>query len=80
MFSWLVYSDPGYNGLSGVLLVGEYPHPQSWGFPEPFIGSLRPLRMVKQTTYFLYYNKVLTVFGLTRCVSISGSNKGGASD
>ncbi|MED6264534.1 hypothetical protein CHARACLAT_015941 [Characodon lateralis] len=42
---WLVYSDPGFDGLLGVLLVGEYPHPQSWGFPEPFIGSLRPLRM-----------------------------------
>ncbi|XP_047201971.1 uncharacterized protein crybg1a isoform X2 [Girardinichthys multiradiatus] len=42
---WLVYSDPGFDGLLGVLLVGEYPHPQSWGFPEPFIGSIRPLRM-----------------------------------
>ncbi|XP_014905335.1 uncharacterized protein crybg1a [Poecilia latipinna] len=42
---WLVYSDPGFDGLLEVLVEGEYPHPQSWGFPEPFIGSLRPLRM-----------------------------------
>ncbi|XP_015236756.1 PREDICTED: absent in melanoma 1 protein isoform X2 [Cyprinodon variegatus] len=42
---WLVYSDPGFNGVLEVLAVGEYPHPQSWGFPQPFIGSLRPLQM-----------------------------------
>ncbi|XP_011488957.3 uncharacterized protein crybg1a isoform X2 [Oryzias latipes] len=42
---WLVYIDPGFQGFMQVLEVGEYPVPQSWGFPEPFIGSLRPLRM-----------------------------------
>ncbi|KAJ0062804.1 hypothetical protein NL108_008083 [Boleophthalmus pectinirostris] len=42
---WLVYSDPGYGGFVGVLEAGEYPCPESWGFPQPFIGSLRPLRM-----------------------------------
>ncbi|XP_070776778.1 microtubule-associated protein futsch [Enoplosus armatus] len=42
---WLVYTDPGFGGFVGVLEVGEYPCPESWGFPEPFIGSLRPLRM-----------------------------------
>ncbi|KAM4541638.1 uncharacterized protein crybg1a [Odontesthes bonariensis] len=42
---WLVHSDPGFEGFTGVLEVGEYPCPESWGFPEPFIGSLRPLRM-----------------------------------
>ncbi|XP_074516032.1 uncharacterized protein crybg1a isoform X3 [Sebastes fasciatus] len=42
---WLVYTDPGFGGFVGVLEVGEYPCPQDWGFPEPFIGSLRPLRM-----------------------------------
>ncbi|XP_042356279.1 beta/gamma crystallin domain-containing protein 1 isoform X2 [Plectropomus leopardus] len=42
---WLVYTDPGFGGFVGVLEVGEYPCPQAWGFPEPFIGSLRPLRM-----------------------------------
>ncbi|XP_038584262.1 uncharacterized protein crybg1a isoform X3 [Micropterus salmoides] len=42
---WLVYTDPGFEGFVGVLEVGEYPCPEAWGFPEPFIGSLRPLRM-----------------------------------
>nr|XP_008300731.1 PREDICTED: absent in melanoma 1 protein [Stegastes partitus] len=42
---WLVYTDPGFNGFVGVLEVGEYPCPETWGFPEPFVGSLRPLRM-----------------------------------
>uniref|UniRef100_A0A673CU76 Beta/gamma crystallin 'Greek key' domain-containing protein n=1 Tax=Sphaeramia orbicularis TaxID=375764 RepID=A0A673CU76_9TELE len=42
---WLVYSDPGYGGFVGVLEAGEYPCPETWGFPGPFVGSLRPLRM-----------------------------------
>ncbi|XP_053365441.1 beta/gamma crystallin domain-containing protein 1 isoform X2 [Clarias gariepinus] len=42
---WLVFSDPDYQGLLSVLVVGEYPCPESWGFPDPFIGSLRPLKM-----------------------------------
>ncbi|XP_010766349.1 protein piccolo isoform X2 [Notothenia coriiceps] len=42
---WLVYTDPGFGGFVGVLEVGEYPCPEAWGFPQPFIGSLRPLRM-----------------------------------
>nr|XP_033499190.1 microtubule-associated protein futsch isoform X1 [Epinephelus lanceolatus] len=42
---WLVYTNPGFEGFLGVLEVGEYPCPQAWGFHEPFIGSLRPLRM-----------------------------------
>ncbi|TMS21167.1 Beta/gamma crystallin domain-containing protein 1 [Larimichthys crocea] len=42
---WLVYTDPGFGGFLAVLEEGEYPCPESWGFPEPFIGSIRPLRM-----------------------------------
>ncbi|XP_051252202.1 uncharacterized protein crybg1a isoform X1 [Dicentrarchus labrax] len=42
---WLVYTDPGFGGFVAVLEEGEYPSPDAWGFPEPFIGSLRPLRM-----------------------------------
>ncbi|XP_026008528.1 microtubule-associated protein futsch-like isoform X2 [Astatotilapia calliptera] len=42
---WLVYTNPGFEGFVGVLEVGEYPCPEAWGFPEPFVGSLRPLRM-----------------------------------
>uniref|UniRef100_A0A4W5MMI4 Beta/gamma crystallin 'Greek key' domain-containing protein n=1 Tax=Hucho hucho TaxID=62062 RepID=A0A4W5MMI4_9TELE len=42
---WLVYGDPGFGGLLAVLEVGEYPCPEAWGFPQPFIGSLKPLKM-----------------------------------
>ncbi|XP_053192679.1 beta/gamma crystallin domain-containing protein 1-like [Scomber japonicus] len=42
---WLVFSDPGFEGMLAVLDIGEYPYPETWGFPSPFIGSLRPLRM-----------------------------------
>ncbi|XP_072546109.1 uncharacterized protein crybg1a isoform X2 [Salminus brasiliensis] len=42
---WLVFSDPGFQGLLSVLEMGEYPCPESWGFPAPFVGSLRPLKM-----------------------------------
>ncbi|XP_077587209.1 beta/gamma crystallin domain-containing protein 1 [Stigmatopora nigra] len=42
---WLVYSDPGFEGMIGVLEAGEFPCSESWGFPQPFVGSLRPLRI-----------------------------------
>uniref|UniRef100_A0A3P9HID6 Beta/gamma crystallin 'Greek key' domain-containing protein n=1 Tax=Oryzias latipes TaxID=8090 RepID=A0A3P9HID6_ORYLA len=42
---WLVFSDPGFQGMLSVLEAGEYPFPESWGFPSPFVGSLRPLKM-----------------------------------
>lgn len=45
--SWLVFSDLDFQGLLSVLPVGEYPCPESWGFPDPFVGSLRPLKMVQ---------------------------------
>uniref|UniRef100_A0A8C5EQQ7 Beta/gamma crystallin 'Greek key' domain-containing protein n=1 Tax=Gouania willdenowi TaxID=441366 RepID=A0A8C5EQQ7_GOUWI len=43
---WLVWSDPGYQGMISVLEKGEYPVPESWGFTSPFVGSLRPLKIV----------------------------------
>ncbi|CAN9507862.1 unnamed protein product [Ophioblennius macclurei] len=42
---WLVWSDPGFQGMVAVLETGVYPFPESWGFPSPFVGSLRPLKM-----------------------------------
>lgn len=44
---WLVFSDPGFQGMIAVLEAGEYPVPEAWGFPSPFVGSLRPLKMVR---------------------------------
>uniref|UniRef100_A0A3B3ZS30 Beta/gamma crystallin 'Greek key' domain-containing protein n=1 Tax=Periophthalmus magnuspinnatus TaxID=409849 RepID=A0A3B3ZS30_9GOBI len=58
---WLVYSDPGYGGFVEVLEAGEYPCPESWGFSQPFIGSLRPLRMVQRIT-FTHYTADALVF------------------
>lgn len=45
---WLVFSDPGYQGMLAVLETGVYPFPETWGFPSPFVGSLRPLKMVRK--------------------------------
>ncbi|XP_008287304.1 absent in melanoma 1 protein-like isoform X2 [Stegastes partitus] len=42
---WLVFSDPGFQGMIAVLERGAYPFPETWGFPSPFVGSLRPLKM-----------------------------------
>ncbi|XP_061742383.1 beta/gamma crystallin domain-containing protein 1-like isoform X2 [Nerophis ophidion] len=42
---WLVFSDPGFQGMLAVLETGIYPFPETWGFPSPFVGSLKPLKM-----------------------------------
>ncbi|KAI3364239.1 hypothetical protein L3Q82_011043, partial [Scortum barcoo] len=42
---WLVFSDPGFQGMIAVLETGVYPFPETWGFPSPFVGSLRPLKI-----------------------------------
>ncbi|XP_033932470.1 beta/gamma crystallin domain-containing protein 2-like isoform X1 [Pseudochaenichthys georgianus] len=42
---WLLFSDPGFQGMIAVLEPGAYPVPEAWGFTSPFIGSLRPLKM-----------------------------------
>ncbi|XP_008395813.1 absent in melanoma 1 protein-like [Poecilia reticulata] len=42
---WLVFTDPGFEGMIGVLEKGVYPVPEAWGYSSPFVGSLRPLKM-----------------------------------
>ncbi|XP_077366220.1 uncharacterized protein LOC144010021 isoform X2 [Festucalex cinctus] len=42
---WLVFSDPGFQGMLAVLETGVYPFPETWGFSSPFVGSLKPLKM-----------------------------------
>uniref|UniRef100_UPI0037E8C346 beta/gamma crystallin domain-containing protein 1-like n=1 Tax=Semicossyphus pulcher TaxID=241346 RepID=UPI0037E8C346 len=42
---WLVFSDPGFQGMIAVLETGVYPFPETWGFPSPFVGSIRPLKI-----------------------------------
>lgn len=51
---WLVFSDPGFQGLLAVLEEGVYLCPEDWGFPTPFIGSLRPLKMVNTYSFHLF--------------------------
>uniref|UniRef100_A0A3Q0RTB3 Beta/gamma crystallin 'Greek key' domain-containing protein n=1 Tax=Amphilophus citrinellus TaxID=61819 RepID=A0A3Q0RTB3_AMPCI len=46
---WLIFSDPGFQGMVAVLETGAYPFPETWGFPSPFVGSLKPLKMVRIT-------------------------------
>uniref|UniRef100_A0A4W5R3A2 Beta/gamma crystallin 'Greek key' domain-containing protein n=1 Tax=Hucho hucho TaxID=62062 RepID=A0A4W5R3A2_9TELE len=53
---WLVYGDPGFGGLLSVLEAGEYPCPEAWAFPQPFIGSLKTLKMVLDH-YALVYER-----------------------
>ncbi|XP_064195185.1 beta/gamma crystallin domain-containing protein 1-like [Anguilla rostrata] len=43
--TWMVFADPGFKGVLSVLEPGEYPCPEAWGFPTPYVGSLRPLKM-----------------------------------
>ncbi|XP_034555054.1 beta/gamma crystallin domain-containing protein 1-like [Notolabrus celidotus] len=42
---WLVFSDPGFQGMVAVLETGVYPFPETWGFQSPFVGSIRPLKI-----------------------------------
>ncbi|KAG5276669.1 hypothetical protein AALO_G00108350 [Alosa alosa] len=42
---WLVFSEEQFQGYLSLLEVGQYPAPQTWGFPSPIVGSLRPLQM-----------------------------------
>uniref|UniRef100_A0A3P8U3N9 Beta/gamma crystallin 'Greek key' domain-containing protein n=1 Tax=Amphiprion percula TaxID=161767 RepID=A0A3P8U3N9_AMPPE len=56
---WLVFSDPGFQGMISVLERGVYPFPETWGFPSPFVGSLRPLKMVCISVQHLKYTAVV---------------------
>uniref|UniRef100_A0A3Q1BEV8 Beta/gamma crystallin 'Greek key' domain-containing protein n=1 Tax=Amphiprion ocellaris TaxID=80972 RepID=A0A3Q1BEV8_AMPOC len=56
---WLVFSDPGFQGMISVLDRGVYPFPETWGFPSPFVGSLRPLKMVCISVQHLKYTAVV---------------------
>ncbi|CAJ1077034.1 beta/gamma crystallin domain-containing protein 1-like [Xyrichtys novacula] len=42
---WLIFSDPGFQGMVAVLETGVYPFPETWGFSSPFVGSIRPLKI-----------------------------------
>lgn len=62
----------------GVLEEGEYPCPDSWGFPQPFVGSLRPLQMVVALPC-RDLGASLAMAPSNTCLSITGTFEGGAS-
>uniref|UniRef100_A0A8C6X1L4 Crystallin beta-gamma domain containing 1 n=1 Tax=Naja naja TaxID=35670 RepID=A0A8C6X1L4_NAJNA len=43
---WLLYEEPGYQGIPLMLEPGEYPDLSCWEKKEAYIRSLKPLKMV----------------------------------
>ncbi|KAM6185675.1 beta/gamma crystallin domain-containing protein 1 [Rhynchocyon petersi] len=43
--TWLIYEDPGFQGIPFILEPGEYPDLSFWDTEEAYIGSMRPLKM-----------------------------------
>ncbi|XP_048452657.1 uncharacterized protein crybg1a [Rhincodon typus] len=43
--TWLLFEEPFYQGNSYIVEPGQYPSPESWYAVNPFIGSLKPLKM-----------------------------------
>uniref|UniRef100_A0A8C9C3D7 Crystallin beta-gamma domain containing 1 n=1 Tax=Phocoena sinus TaxID=42100 RepID=A0A8C9C3D7_PHOSS len=42
---WLIYEEPGFQGVPFILEPGEYPDLSFWDTEEAYIGSMRPLKM-----------------------------------
>uniref|UniRef100_A0A4W3HRI4 Beta/gamma crystallin 'Greek key' domain-containing protein n=1 Tax=Callorhinchus milii TaxID=7868 RepID=A0A4W3HRI4_CALMI len=42
---WLVFEEPLYHGNSYMVEPGQYACPEAWGGVEPFIASLKPVKM-----------------------------------
>nr|XP_031536040.1 beta/gamma crystallin domain-containing protein 1 isoform X2 [Vicugna pacos] len=42
---WLIYEEPGFQGVPFILEPGEYPDLSFWETEEAYIGSMRPLKM-----------------------------------
>ncbi|NXA45367.1 CRBG1 protein, partial [Nothocercus julius] len=52
---WLIYEEPGFQGIPLMLEPGEYPNLAFWEKKEAYIRSMRPLKMVR----YCYYLKVI---------------------
>lgn len=44
--SWLVFSQPFFQGVPRILEVGGYSSPAAWGVEQPYVASLHPLKVV----------------------------------
>lgn len=45
-FRWLLYEEPGFQGVPLMLEPGEYTNLLFWEKKEAYIRSMRPLKMV----------------------------------
>ncbi|XP_054345930.1 beta/gamma crystallin domain-containing protein 1 [Pongo pygmaeus] len=43
--TWLIYEEPGFQGVPFILEPGEYPDLSFWDTEAAYIGSMRPLKM-----------------------------------
>ncbi|XP_032131022.1 beta/gamma crystallin domain-containing protein 1 isoform X1 [Sapajus apella] len=43
--TWLIYEEPGFQGVPFILEPGEYPDVSFWDTEAAYIGSMRPLKM-----------------------------------
>lgn len=43
--TWLIYEEPGFQGVPFILEPGEYPDLSFWNTEAAYIGSMRPLKM-----------------------------------
>ncbi|XP_003781619.1 beta/gamma crystallin domain-containing protein 1 [Otolemur garnettii] len=43
--TWLIYEEPGFQGMPCILEPGEYPDLSFWDTEAAYIGSMRPLKM-----------------------------------
>uniref|UniRef100_A0A8C0ZCS9 Crystallin beta-gamma domain containing 1 n=1 Tax=Cyanistes caeruleus TaxID=156563 RepID=A0A8C0ZCS9_CYACU len=53
--TWLLYEEPGFQGVPLMLEPGEYPNLLFWEKKEAYIRSMRPLKMVN----YCYYLQVI---------------------
>lgn len=59
LFRWLIYEEPGFQGVPFILEPGEYPDLSFWDTEEAYIGSMRPLKMVKMESNNVFLESVI---------------------
>uniref|UniRef100_A0A672U1I5 Crystallin beta-gamma domain containing 1 n=1 Tax=Strigops habroptila TaxID=2489341 RepID=A0A672U1I5_STRHB len=57
--TWLIYEEPGFQGVPLVLEPGEYPNLAFWEKKEAYIRSMRPLKMGGRKVEFSGEPKVI---------------------
>ncbi|KAM8952983.1 beta/gamma crystallin domain-containing protein 1 [Pelodytes ibericus] len=56
---WLVYEEPGFQGIPFIIEPGEYPNLSFWDTHEAYIGSIRPLKMGSRKVEIPYDPKII---------------------